>query len=108
MRCLISESELIQKALFLANDLYRNVNKVSLQCHSLDVFVDSVVLAFNSSEEAQYGGVCYKESQNTNNLKKSCERRGCSGIHVSGARGCGRNEYVFSHGIYVCYMCKSS
>src|SRR6218665_751094 len=106
MACLISENSLIHAVQFSANDLYGNVNNVSLQCESSDLSVDSVMWIFNSSREVNIGGVCYKVLPDTKDLKRRCERRGCSDVYVHGDNGCGGNEYVFNNGLYVCYICK--
>lgn len=106
--CLISESDLIQTALFSANDLYGNVKNVSLQCQSSDLAIESVVMVFISSVEVNKVDVCYKVLPYSLDLKRRCEGRGCSGVYVHGHRGCGGNKNILSHGLYVCYTCKGS
>jgi len=108
MACLISENSLIHIVQFSANDLYGNVNNVSLQCQSSDLYVDSVMWVYNNSGEANNGDVCYRVSPNTSNLKRRCEKRGCSGVYVRGAIGCGGSEHAFNYGLYVCYICKGT
>jgi len=65
-----------------------------------------VVWVFNSSREVKKGDVCYKVLPDTKDLKRRCEGRGCSDVYVHGDSGCGGNENVFNHGLYVCYICK--
>ena len=82
------------------------MKNVSLQCQSSDLSIDSVVWVFNSSREVKKGDVCYKVLPDTKDLKRRCEGRGCSDVYVHGDSGCGGNENVFNHGLYVCYICK--